>query len=159
MNKKRSILFLSAAGALALAAFLMWNASAPSDNSARPANTPEASDPNLASGGSTSVPENAASPLAVPLDSKGSQLPDTSSAPLLTQKTENLPDALAAEAGETASAPAVARRISPEVVQTYQMYQAHAPLRTAEVADPDSRSNKRVLQTMMQKAARRAGLE
>jgi hypothetical protein len=39
-----------------------------------------------------------------------------------------------------------------EAAATARMYAAHAPLRTPELADPDSQSNKRILQTMVQKA-------
>lgn len=43
-----------------------------------------------------------------------------------------------------------------EVQRTQQMYLAHAPLRTAEVADPDSATNRRILQTMVEKALARS---
>lgn len=39
-----------------------------------------------------------------------------------------------------------------EVAATARMYAAHAPLRTPEVADPDSKANKRILSTMVAKA-------
>jgi hypothetical protein len=39
-----------------------------------------------------------------------------------------------------------------EVAATIRMYLAHAPLRTPEVADPDSKANKQILQTMVLKA-------
>jgi hypothetical protein len=35
---------------------------------------------------------------------------------------------------------------------TERMYLAHASLRTPEVADPDSASNRQILQTMVEKA-------
>jgi hypothetical protein len=41
---------------------------------------------------------------------------------------------------------------SEETAASANMYAAHAPLREPEVADPDSESNKRVLQTMVAKA-------
>lgn len=39
-----------------------------------------------------------------------------------------------------------------EIAATARMYAAHAPLRTPEVADPDSPGNRRILQTMIGKA-------
>lgn len=39
-----------------------------------------------------------------------------------------------------------------EIAATARMYAAHASLRTPEVADPDSRANKQILQTMVLKA-------
>lgn len=39
-----------------------------------------------------------------------------------------------------------------EVAATRRMYLAHAPLREREVADPDSETNRRILQTMVLKA-------
>lgn len=56
------------------------------------------------------------------------------------------PDEEAAAAEPEAPAPV------DEIVATQRMYMAHAPLRTPEVADPDSASNKQILQTMVQKA-------
>lgn len=40
----------------------------------------------------------------------------------------------------------------PEVAATRRMYAAHAPLRTPQVADPDSVPNRQILQTMVMKA-------
>lgn len=40
----------------------------------------------------------------------------------------------------------------PQVVASYNMYEAHAPLRHREVADPDSDSNKQILEAMVLKA-------
>jgi hypothetical protein len=42
-----------------------------------------------------------------------------------------------------------------EIAATRQMYAAHAPLRTPELADPDSEANRQILQTMVQKALQR----
>lgn len=42
-----------------------------------------------------------------------------------------------------------------EVAATARMYAAHAPLRLPEVADPDSETNRRILQTMVEKALAR----
>jgi hypothetical protein len=39
-----------------------------------------------------------------------------------------------------------------EVAATERMYLAHSPLREPEVADPDSETNRRILQTMVEKA-------
>jgi hypothetical protein len=41
-----------------------------------------------------------------------------------------------------------------EIAATRRMYLAHAPLRAPEVANPDSESNRRILQTMVQKTLR-----
>lgn len=46
--------------------------------------------------------------------------------------------------------------IRDEATGTALMYAAHAPLRTREVADPDSKSNRQILQTMMRKAVARS---
>jgi len=43
-----------------------------------------------------------------------------------------------------------------EIAATAGMYAAHAPLRTPEVADPDSKANRQVLQVMVAKALARA---
>jgi hypothetical protein len=45
------------------------------------------------------------------------------------------------------------------VAATERMYLAHASLRTPEVADPDSASNRQILQTMVTKALVRAASE
>ena len=42
-----------------------------------------------------------------------------------------------------------------EIAATARMYAAHASLRTPEVADPDSKANKQILQTMVLKALAR----
>ena len=42
-----------------------------------------------------------------------------------------------------------------EVRASRAMYMAHAPLRAPEVADPDSEANRRILQTMVEKALSR----
>ena len=42
-----------------------------------------------------------------------------------------------------------------EPAATARMYAAHAPLRTGEVADPDSKTNRKILQTMVTKALAR----
>jgi hypothetical protein len=56
------------------------------------------------------------------------------------------PQATAAPAAQAATGTAA------EVEATERMYRAHAPLRTQEVADPDSESNRRALEAMVQKA-------
>lgn len=43
-----------------------------------------------------------------------------------------------------------------QIVGTHRMYLAHAPLRAAEIADPDSASNRRILQRMVSKALLRS---
>lgn len=50
---------------------------------------------------------------------------------------------------------AAAQPQNPEVLATRRMYGAHAPLRTPEVADPDSEANRQILQTMVEKALQR----
>jgi hypothetical protein len=49
-------------------------------------------------------------------------------------------------------APEVPAGLPVEVEATRRMYLAHAPLRTPQVANPDSESNRRILQTMVAKA-------
>jgi hypothetical protein len=44
-----------------------------------------------------------------------------------------------------------------EEAATLRMYEAHAPLRTAAVANPESPENRAVLQTMVMKALRSQG--
>jgi hypothetical protein len=46
--------------------------------------------------------------------------------------------------------------LAPEVAATRRMIMAHAPLRTQEVSDPDSETNRRILQTMVTKALSQA---
>jgi hypothetical protein len=67
-------------------------------------------------------------------------------------------------AQQPAAAPAPAPEMKPpaapvrvaenpaELAATARMYAAHAPLRVPEVADPDSATNKQILQTMVTKA-------
>lgn len=43
-----------------------------------------------------------------------------------------------------------------QVAATRRMYMAHAPLRTPEVADPDSGQNRVILETMVTKALQRS---
>lgn len=43
-----------------------------------------------------------------------------------------------------------------QVAATRRMYMAHAPLRTPEVADPDSAANRQILETMVAKALKRS---
>lgn len=65
----------------------------------------------------------------------------------------------AAQRGEDTSdrqpPPAARLSESTEVAATRRMYMAHAPLRAPEVADPDSKANRRILQTMVEKALTR----
>lgn len=64
----------------------------------------------------------------------------------------------AASPRETASGPVEANTVPPqpnneaEVVATWRMYLAHESLRAPEEADPDSRANRVILQTMVDKA-------
>jgi hypothetical protein len=51
-----------------------------------------------------------------------------------------------------APAPEAPAGLPAEVEATRRMYLAHAPLRAPEVANPDSESNRRILQTMVAKA-------
>ena len=62
--------------------------------------------------------------------------------------------AATAQPPELAPAVPTAAPVTDEVAATERMYLAHAPLRTREVADPDSESNRRILQTMVGKALR-----
>jgi hypothetical protein len=56
--------------------------------------------------------------------------------------------------------PAVAKPAPPAnpavMAATERMYLAHASLRTPEVADPDSASNRQILNTMVEKALKRS---
>lgn len=65
----------------------------------------------------------------------------------------SVPKVIPAPAAEKAApAPIAVPENKVEIVATARMYAAHASLRTPEVADPDSQSNKLILQTMVQKA-------
>lgn len=44
-----------------------------------------------------------------------------------------------------------------EIAGTWKMYLAHAPLREPEVANPDSESNRKILETMVIKALKKSG--
>lgn len=55
--------------------------------------------------------------------------------------------------------PATTGASQAEISGTMRMYEAHAPLRTAAVANPDSAENREILQTMVTKALARARLE
>ncbi|HLP23595.1 MAG TPA: hypothetical protein VK139_06100 [Microbacteriaceae bacterium] len=59
----------------------------------------------------------------------------------------------ASAASAAAAAPTAQPTPSPtdEVAATERMYLAHAPLRDPEVADPDSGTNRRILETMVLK--------
>lgn len=63
----------------------------------------------------------------------------------VSQKTEIIPSSTPAQCVE-------------EVAATRRMYASHAPLRAPELVDPDSNTNREILQTMVQKAmARKTG--
>jgi hypothetical protein len=59
--------------------------------------------------------------------------------------------------GPSASAAAVL--VKDEPAATRQMFVAHAPLRVPELADPDSKANREILQTMVLKALQRKAAE
>lgn len=61
-------------------------------------------------------------------------------------------------AGPAAFAPVEAAQPD-ESSATLRMYAAHAPLRVPEVADPDSQTNRQILQTMVQKALQRRAMD
>lgn len=69
-----------------------------------------------------------------------------------TQSQPQAPDSTTRTVGASSIEPAD----KPEVQATRRMYAAHAPLRTREVADPDSETNRAVVQTMLQKSLARA---
>jgi hypothetical protein len=104
--------------------------------------------------------------------------PDATVAPATTPAAAPLPVARSAATASVATHPASAAKPAPvpiqlpatppppageamtpdrEVAATHRMYLAHAPLRTPEVADPDSKGNRQILQSMVTKALNRAG--
>lgn len=78
--------------------------------------------------------------------------PTSSPAQLAANEEKPAPDnpstASASVAGSTS--------LPPESIATRRMYMAHASLRTPEVSNPDSETNRRILQTMVTKALGRA---
>ncbi len=58
---------------------------------------------------------------------------------------------MATEPTQTPAEPLPAPTVD-EVAATERMYLAHASLRDPEVADPDSETNRRILETMVTKA-------
>jgi hypothetical protein len=105
--------------------------------------------------------ESKANPRATPpavLGSARSVLPmiaPSKMAASLTSSPAAGPDATAVS---TTAAPAniAAVNQSTEVIATARMYAAHASLREPEVADPDSKTNQQILQTMVFKALSQA---
>lgn len=94
-------------------------------------------------------------------------IPEVASAPAAKPATASQTSATAAGATQSqpqapaSTTPAVGASSieptdKPEVQATRRMYAAHAPLRTREVADPDSETNRAVVQTMLQKSLARA---
>ena len=70
-----------------------------------------------------------------------------SAAPAVTQAPSAAPAAAITDALPRTVVPAPAD----EVAATERIYLAHAPLRTTEVADPNSETNRRILETMVTK--------
>jgi hypothetical protein len=151
MTTRTKLLSLSALLALGLAAGLWWF------NRPRPASGPqaapmaqsaEASLPVLAP---AAVPEPAAS-VAVPPVATTVSAPSPASTAIatpapVTTATSNPPS----PSTVAPAAPAAPVQNSTELAASARMYAAHAPLRTPEVADPDSAANKRILGTMVAK--------
>ena len=80
-----------------------------------------------------------------------SQRPSVAPKPVVAAPVPAVPEPVV----EVSPADAVQR--ANEEVATLRMYEAHAPLRTAAVANPDSPENREVLQTMVMKALRSQG--
>lgn len=66
------------------------------------------------------------------------------------------PVAPASSTPTPAAKPETPAPVSSEVLATRRMVAAHAPLRAPEEANPDSATNRRILETMVQKALLRA---
>lgn len=93
--------------------------------------------------------EPAAVGQAKPVEAPQFSLPSVSS-PVTTASAQPAP---ATPAATPAAFTAQSSELSQEeVAATARMYAAHAPLRTPEVSDPDSETNRRILQTMVTKA-------
>lgn len=134
-NQKLSVAVLALAGA----AWLVWLAF-PRREAAPATVSLDHATPALGVAAASSRP--AAAPVAV------------ADAPPTTRAVE-----ISAAPGQPAAIvfqPAAPAPVQNETAATARMYAAHAPLRTPEVADPDSAANRQILQTMVFKALARS---
>lgn len=73
-------------------------------------------------------------------------------APTRPERVESPPIPAAASTSPSAPAPRPAEQESANAAATERMIMAHASLRVPEIADPDSKSNREILGTMVAKA-------
>lgn len=90
------------------------------------------------------TPQQAPRPTAAAAPAQPSPRPATVSPPVAATAPLAVP--------APASVPVDSARSRAALKASERMYAAHAPLRTAEVANPDSTTNRRILQTMVEKA-------
>ena len=87
---------------------------------------------------------------SAPSQQPGTVLPPTTPPPPQTTPEEEKPVSVASASG---GAPAGgSTSLPPETLATRRMYMAHVSLRAPEEANPDSETNRRVLNTMVMKA-------
>jgi hypothetical protein len=105
---------------------------------------------------SSSVAAETAAPMTTPATAP---LPPSTPTPVeATPDPASPPQQVATEPASTTATVVSAPESAPpgsEVTATRQMIMAHAPLRVPEVADPDSTTNRQILQTMVTKAISR----
>lgn len=151
MKSRRIILAMLLVVVAGLALWRFQTKPAPLSPTASPASAPLAATPlRQITDGTDATPDVSVRPVAAPPVSPGAvttQLPE-SSAPHFTATPVNPGTSLAA-AQTSAPKPQTQNE---ETAATARMYAAHASLRTPEVADPDSKANKQILQTMVLKA-------
>jgi hypothetical protein len=150
--------FLLAALALACAALVVWlvvperqSAFFPASTSAQTAPAPEV--PLAAAGTAESIPANASKlPVAVSVPVGATAQVPAPGSPTVTQASSSSSASTSGSVPHTAESTATPPSATAEAIATAQMYAAHAPLRVPEVADPDSKTNREILQTMIRKA-------
>ncbi len=149
-------ILLGAALVLAIVAGLLW--------SRRTASTPlqaenvPVSAPSIESASSTASPSLAPKMENAPVAVAGNLAADSTVAAQISTPANPLAATRANGAASDPSQMATpeTEAHAAEVAATVRMIAAHAPLRVREVADPDSASNKEILNTMVQKALARS---
>ena len=155
MPAQRNTRFIAlAAVLLVFAACWLWLGRRP-DSESRIRSAGQPPEPAREEPAAVKVPAGAAQSLAettaYPTPVTGASVPVA--APAATVAEISLPVASASKSVPTVANPLdEAAKHPDEFAATARMYAAHAPLRTPGVADPDSRANKEILETMLRKA-------
>lgn len=153
MKPSSRTLVLGAAGFLVAAGLVWWLLRPAPPASAPVAGTPPITVP--AAPDATQAPASAPAPSAPVAAHRGEVAPAAASAPV---EVATAPSAQPAPVPVAPSAiVAQPQPVIDEVVATERMYLAHAPLREPEVSDPDSETNRRILETMVTKALAASG--